>query len=312
MPDNQQLERVFQLLNRGSGVAWTAKSPKGHALVGNRSLTSEDLQRHAAQQEGWNFFVCLNSTQKNTTKPSKRDIANFSVIGLDIDPPSGLSLDPTTVGSALDTSLTSLLGYQNNHVVIFSGRGVWAWVFVQPQLLLTDTAQDEADAIIKGFTTAVGAQSIALHGLNLDASCADLSRIARCPGTTNHKTGVSAHFLRDYEPIDPLPISMVESLARPFIRTAAPAAPSLVSGESLFDIAPHMNVTTRQFVLTGANSNVESRHRRAFSSAKNLREIGVTRDLAEFCIWSGAERSTPNLNRSDPGFVQKVIAQVWS
>lgn len=312
MPDNQQLERVFQLLNRGSGVAWTAKATKGHALVGNRALTAESLQKHAAQQEGWDFFICLNSTQKNTTKPSKRDIANFSVIGLDIDPPSGMSLDPLSVGAAVDSSLTNLTGYRNNHVIVSSGRGVWAWVFVEPTLLLTDTAQDDADALIKGFTDAVGAQSLALHGLKLDSACADLSRIARCPGTVNSKTGQPARIIMDYEPVDPLPLTMVESLARPFVRNPAPPMPMPVSGESLFDIAPHMNVTTRQFVLTGANSNVESRHRRAFSSAKNLREIGVTRDLAEFCIWSGAERSTPNLNRSDPGFVQRVIAQVWS
>ena len=315
MIDNEALARTFSLLARPAPVHWMAKSPSRHAAVGGPAASAEALIKNANRQDGWDFFVCLNPSTCDKTKPAKSDITAISCIGLDVDPiaASGQPLDHALVGRHLSTIISEFFGQSNNHVLVNSGRGLWAWLFVETTPLDSDAQRDEADAAVKGFTDAVGEFSPALRQLgHIDSASAEISRVARCPGTVNHKNGQPASIILDFYPIEPVRWSRVCEIAQPF-RTARESAgtPTLVSGSSLLDIAPHMNMTSRQFAMCGIDHSVKSRHAVLFATAKNLWELGVTEDLAEYILWSGASRCIPNLNKSDPGIVHKVVVQVW-
>lgn len=314
MIDTDFVSRTFDLLSIGGPVNWTAKNPRGRAAVGGQSADSAALIRHANQQDGWDFYVSLNPSGRSCIKPSKDDITHLSCIGIDIDPhkeSKAVELEPAA--RALDTAISEFVGSPNSHIVISSGRGIWGWLFVEPKPLTTTEEREEADALIKGFTAAFcnSAPHLSRYG-HIDSACAELSRIARCPGTINHKSGSAAHICIDYYPVDRLPFLKFEELAAPLAPSrGAPQPPSPITGRSIHEIVPHCNVTSRQFILLGVDSSTESRHRRLFSAAKNLLELGIEPDIAEYMLWSGAERCIPNLNVSDPGVVRRMVRQVW-
>lgn len=310
--DPELLTRVYTLLDRGSGVHWMAKSPTGHAAVGSISTTPDHFVSRAARQAGWDFYVTLNPSARSCIKPNKQDISTLSCIGIDIDAPLTGPMDKQKAATALSTALGAMTGVANSHIIIDSGRGIWAWLFVDPQPLEDEASRESADQLIKGFTEALSVQHPDIHTFgHLDSSCAELSRLARCPGTINHRSGTMANICMDFYPIQTVEHSVLKALAHPYIEgVSLPQPPIPVTGSSLFDIAPHMNLTSRQFVLTGVTAP-ESRHRRLFSSAKNLFELKVPEDLAEYMLWSGASRCIPDLNRADPGCVRRIILQIW-
>lgn len=330
--DPDAISRVFSLLEGPSGVHWMAKSPRGYAVVGGPARDATSLIKNAARQDGWDFFVCLNpAVDGRSAKPAKSAISHLAVLGLDFDPtgvrpalPSddavsnnlgvpGREQVLSTAVPALGAILADLTGAPNSHIIVDSGRGLWAWLFVEPVELISDAHRHDVDGTIKGFTAAVAARLGDVGAsLRIDTASAELSRVARCPGTVNSKTGALARILIDYFPIERTRYSLLEKLAAPHLSAVKNLdKPSPVAGSSVADIAPHMNMTSRQFVLVGVDSSVESRHARLFSAAKNLYELGISQDIAEYVLWSGAERCRPNLNWTSPGQVRKVVAQVW-
>jgi hypothetical protein len=315
MVDTDLITRTFDLLSVDGGpIHWTAKNPRGRAAVGGHSRDTTALIRHANQQDGWDFYVSLNPSSRSCIKPSKDDITHLSCVGIDIDPhKDAKEIDIEPAARALDSALTSFTSTPNSHIILSSGRGIWAWVFIEPRPLLTTEDRESADSLIKGFTASfIQTHShLSNHG-NIDSSCAELSRIARCPGTINHKSGNQAHICIDYYPIKPLPYEEFSKLGSALAPAyGLPEPPSPITGRSIHEIVPHCNVTSRQFILLGVDSATESRHRRLFSAAKNLLELGIEPDIAEYMLWSGAERCLPNLNVSDPGVVRRMVRQVW-
>jgi hypothetical protein len=290
-----------------------AKSPSGHAACGGLAKTADDLILRARRQEGWNFYICMNPSSRLCTKPAKEDILALSCLGLDLDPPASGVMDKTAMATALTSAIAAMTDIPNCNLIVDSGRGLWAWILIEPLVFEEQQQRDKADAMIKGFVRSLATQHPILNQLgHLDTSCAELSRLARCPGTTNLKTGQTAEILIDYFPMRRVPHNQLFELAQPYIEgLTQPEPPSPVMGNSLADIAPHMNLTTRQFCLLGIDNSLESRHTRLFSAAKNLFELKVSPDLAEFMLWSGAGRCRPDLNRSDPGVVRRIVKQVW-
>ena len=313
MPDSAELVRTFELLNIGSGVPWTAKNPLGRAAVGGLVTDADQLTRRGNQQDGWDFFVCLNPSARECIKPSKADITHLACLGIDMDPHEGAMQSLEEPCRALDEALTDFTGTANSHAIIFSGRGIWAWQFIQPTPLTTETERQEADSLMKGFLAAFtdSYPDLAKYG-RIDSTSADLSRIARCPGMVNHKTGAMASITMDYQPMARLPFEAFERLSAGHAESfGLSQPPSPISGTSIQEITPHLNVTSRQFILLGIDKSCESRHRRLWSTAKDLHERNVAPDIAEFLLWSGAERCLPNLNKEDPGCVRRILRQVW-
>lgn len=314
MVDTDSVARTFSLLSIGEPINWTAKNPRGRAAVGGQSPDSAALVRNANQQDGWDFYVSLNPSSRSCIKPSKEDITHLSCVGIDLDPHKDVkTVDYMQAAQALDSAIARFTGSPNSHIILSSGRGIWAWVFIQPKPLASTEEREEADALIKGFTAAFSSYASHLSKFGLiDSACAELSRIARCPGTTNHKTGSEAFICVDFFPVERLSFSRFEELAAPLAPSRGlPQPPSPINGRSIHEIVPHCNVTSRQFILLGVDSSTESRHRRLFSAAKNLLELGIEPDIAEYMLWSGAERCIPNLNVSDPGVVRRMVRQIW-
>jgi hypothetical protein len=314
MVDTDSVSRTFELLSIGHPINWTAKNPRGRAAVGGQSPDSTSLIRHANQQDGWDFYVSLNPAARSCIKPSKEDITHLSCVGIDLDPHKDTgSLAYVDAARQLDNLMAQFTGSPNSHVILSSGRGLWAWVFIEPKPLTTTTEREEADLLIKGFTSAfiAAAPSLSKFGI-IDSACAELSRIARCPGTTNHKTNLEAFICVDFFPVERISYTRFEELSAPLAPSRGlPQPPSPITGRSIHEIVPHCNTTSRQFILLGVDSTIESRHRRLFSAAKNLLELGIEPDIAEYMLWSGAERCVPNLNIADPGVVRRMVRQVW-
>lgn len=307
------VSRTFDLLSHQHPVHWTAKNPLGRAAVGGFANSAENLVRCANQQDGWDFYVSLNPSSRSCIKPAKSDITHLSCVGIDLDPHKNSDFELEPAAKALDSAVFNFLESPNSHCIISSGRGIWAWVFIQPKHLANDVDREEADALIKGFTSSFIDASPHLSKFGtIDTSCAELSRIARCPGTINHKVNQNAHICIDYFPISPLSFDNFKALGESEAPSIGrPQPPSPITGRSIHEIVPHCNTTSRQFILLGVDSSMESRHRRLYSSAKNLFELQIEPDLAEFMLWSGAERCIPNLNISDPGIVRRIVRQVW-
>lgn len=310
------LERTYQLLEDPTHrrVHWTAKSPFVQSLVGGFAHGAQELARERQRQEGWDFFVSLNPCSDITgPKPSKAQTHSLRWLGIDVDPLRNQPIDAAVCATQLHMAIADLTNSVTSTVMVSSGRGLWAWLRIKDQPLTTPQEQELADNRIKGFTEAV-ATSPHWAGApgRIDTACADLSRIARCPGTLNFKTHQPAVIL--LAPHEPAPVSFerLVAVAAPFTAgLGRPAPPAPISATTAQDVIPHMNLTSRQFALIGVDSDVESRHRRLFSTAKNLHELQVAKDLATFVLWSGAERCVPNLNRSDPMAVQRVVHQLW-
>lgn len=304
------LRTVFELLSAGEHpVHWVAKSPSGHGLVGRQAATPEQLIRHRTDQAGWNFYVSLNPSLPTRYKPSKNYITHLCCLGLDIDPRPGEQLDIGATRDSLDAALMAVTGCPC-YTIYDSGRGMWAWIMLEPTPLAGQPERDEADQLIKGFTRCIAETcGLSKHGI-LDSSCAELSRIARCPGTYNQKTGKEAVFLTDY-PLARLPYHALVEIAAPYIIPAPAPQPELALGTSVMDIAPSLNATSRQFVLLGVAKVDESRHRRLWSTAKNLSELGITPTIAHLVLSAGAGLCRPSLFSDDPTCVDRIITQIW-
>lgn len=304
------LTTVFNLLSADEHpVHWVAKSPSGHGLVGRQATSPHQLYRHTTDQAGWNFYVCLNPSLPTPYKPSKNHITHLCCLGLDIDPRPGEELDIGATRAALDDALMAVLG-SPCYIIYDSGRGMWAWILVEPTPLPDQGARNEADQLIKGLTRCISETcGLSKYGI-IDSSCAELSRIARCPGTTNQKTGKQATFLSDY-PLARLHYPLLAETASPYIIPAPALSPELARGTAVMDIAPSLNVTSRQFVLLGVAKADESRHRRLWSTAKNLSELGVAPVTAHLVLSTGAAHCTPSLFSDDPLCVDRIITQIW-
>jgi hypothetical protein len=304
------LATVFALLSADEHpVHWVSKSPSSHGLVGRQAKTIPQFQQHAESQAGWNFYVSLNPSLPTPYKPSKNHITHLCCLGIDIDPLPGKDLDISGTCKHLDESLTAIIG-PAKHIIYDSGRGIWAWVLIEPTPLMNKGHRDEADSLIKGFTRCI-ADTCGLGAFGLvDTSCAELSRIARCPGTINQKTGKQAAFLTDY-PLMRLPYHLLAEIAAPYVLPVPEERPPLLVGASVMEVAPALNATSRQFVLLGVSKADESRHRRLWSTAKNMLELGISPATAHLVLSAGANLCRPSLFSDDPTCVDKVLSQLW-
>jgi hypothetical protein len=95
-----------------------------------------------------------------------------------------------------------------------------------------------------------------------------------------------------------------------YLNTLSPTDLGL-SDTSVLSIAPAMNITSRTFLLCGVDHATESRHRRLFSTAKNLRELGVSQQDAAPILALGASRCQPNLLLTNPEALPAILKSVW-
>lgn len=250
----------------------------------------------------WNIYLNANpSNPTGKTKLSRDDITNWRYIVVDLDPgedaltPPGpwISADYTTDGKPYLPDSYLLHAHR-----IFSGRGYQYWLRVNNSPVANSTTgylrADEHkcihtylaadwERIMQGYLRALkNCSERWAPGWIVDTTCSDLARVVRCPGSVNQKTGRRA----TVEHIAEKGIDIEALLCYNTPLAETPSCRRCYSDATLMETLPHMNITARKFILEGASS--PGRHTACFATAKNLQELGVSRDRAFEWLLIGA------------------------
>lgn len=277
------------------------KSPSTGQMSSCRPKTLARMQDVCQKMGGWDTFLVLNKS-KTDSKPSISDITEVRYVMLDFDPvePTGDNKFPLIKVFDLLRKLGA-----DNFPIISSGRGTQLWVAVRQDGLSIAESHYAVKAFARQFSDVVEGSNV-----RLDMTCADVSRIVRCPGTVNHKNGNRATInvtSLTPEPVSLLPWFQAEGFER---LSAGPVAP--LPEASWRFLAPRLHHRNLGFLLSGTNSAVESRHGRAYNCAKDLHGVGVDKDGATRLLYAAADKCVPNLNLSDPRCIERMVAQVWT
>ena len=197
------------------------------------AITLTQAERRAAAAEEWitrhnqnrySIYFAPNPLRSALArKATKADVAAAAWLWVDVDPPktlTGAELDAWRYDRRMEFE-GPLAGLPEPTLLIDSGRGFWIFWRLRSPAPVGD----------KGELTS----KIEAHGRAIERAfapwadhCSNIDRIARLPGTVNHKTGIVASVITisdvDYELADfPAPIA-VPVPAPPQTVTAAAAA----------------------------------------------------------------------------------------
>lgn len=294
----------------GYPINLMAKTPFGQA-IGTRAENFEALYRWVEAGVGKDsIYLVLNpSSPTHSAKPGLADITDFEWLLLDFDPyfDGPLPTNPTDLYYVVQPQLLEFFKYLPTHIAVDSGRGLQIWLKVDNNGLYY---MDVCNRMVKGVTKALKA-FLLTPCFKLDDACAELSHLARLPGTLNHKVHRAAKTILFYNS-KPLKctdlMGWIEPPPEPVNRPSLPAV-----GSKWYEQAVRngLSVFNRDFLRNGVDSSIESRHKRAFACAKALFEVGCDSDLAAYLLYGAAEASTPSLNLSDPGCIRRLVKEIW-
>lgn len=304
----QQFQQVFDML--GSPIHIFSKSERG--VIGGKIQSPAALQRWVrAASRPEDFYVCLNPSVTNRIKPRIEDITSFQWWLLDLDPIS--SADPNTYAALVVTTngLLSLFGFIPNYYWVDSGRGRQMWIPVTSCGTDIPTAQLLVKGCTEELTRSIGTDLGAL-GFRLDEACAEVSHLARLPGTVNTRTGRNTGIASsiggeitltsgDMEQF----ISRAPEPSLPFVRWGGDEPPGIWQIMAWWNGLTPFN---RAFIQQGVDTTVESRHRRATAAARQLRDLGCAPDTALGWLLDGADRCTPRL---DGMFINRLYKETF-
>lgn len=297
MDFDDQLYLTWDILDTGEGVRYFAK--RGRDIVGRLAPSFSHFVRAAHNLDDWNFYVTLNPTRTSGvgSKASSRDVLAWRFVLIDVDPVEQGADSFRALEKILDQG-ASLLGYptglHHRTAVINSGRGHQAWLAID-QEDITSTQRYEIERATNYFLRKLDTHS---HGCRIDTSCSDLSRVARCPGTINTKTGQRAFFQWHW----PWPQEEIATISAAEILGFAPLEiqiprREIEQGATITEILPALTMRAAAFLTEGIIS--PGRHAGAYATAASLREAGVERSLAEEMVRAGARLCTPPMNEAE-------------
>lgn len=304
MIDREQIEAAYALTN-WNGVA--RYFVKGAGWVGGGSTNSAaGLVRLMEKYDGNDCYILLNPAENfYGVKPPVSAITHLRWVLLDIDPKAP-NADVMAARYDVMAALEGLLGALPEEAVVRldTGRGQQVWVPLFEPVAVTE----ETDGLVKAFVQHIAKQVPGQTGCIVDTSCAELSRVARMPGTTNTKTGRLARFdfsFADFV-VPRLTINMmrsVEPIPAPLSSLPLPEHPNM--GQ----IIARLNRTATEFLLLGTrHSTTDSRHAAMFATAKQLREMGLSVDIARGMLLTGAALCVPPLEVAE---VIRVLGQTF-
>ena len=296
-----EAEQVWAYLHtEGSNLAVFLK---GRDWVGGARLDHPSKLLSLANRlaNDTNAFVCLNPSRGEGVKPCQGDIIEARWMLLDMDRNSYGS-DKRDIRQVLAVVQAALIKANNgfNPLIVptFTGRGIHLWV----RMGEGPPCIPKANQLFKVLTNHIQQTTlpdVAKAGYFIDLSCADVSRIARLPGTINRKNNERSYFLFSSLAVEPGKAGMSWAAIRslPGAGAESPPAPSPtpVQGGGMFHIAPKLNPTARHFLLFGTDTGEDSRHNDCVAAAKGLKDAGVPAEVAEGLLHDGAARCTPRL-----------------
>lgn len=282
---------------------WKASGSHGVSSARPTSLAKAiDL---CARMADWNAFLVLNPCT-GSGKPSIDDITSVRRMMLDFDPkPDAPNNDWTFPYDELTGLLAEYgVSFHYDVPVIQSGRGIQFWVPVRQG----DLSVRECHQAFKVIGKRVAEIFLDNPHWMFDTTCCDVSRIVRCPGTINHKTGRLASIAipphipgRSGGSIDLATIDLPD----------APQQFDPVPQATWMYIAPRIHHFNINFLLSGTSARRESRHGRLYNCAKDLLHAGLSKNVATSLLRHGAQLCTPNLLHDDPDAVHRVVEQLW-
>lgn len=303
MIDEKQVRMAFDALHYMVGdVPVVHYFVKGAGMVGGGTAASGDMLVSLMHRyEGKDCYILLNpAVGFYGTKAAAKDITHLSWILVDIDP----KLDDATPGEACfvaRNAIERVVGTSPACLPVYSGRGWQLWVPLAEPLPM----RPEYDSMVKGFVKHIADQIDSRYGCVVDTSCAEVSRVARMPGTRNTKTGRLAKMLPPEDTIEGLTLNMLRQFSMP------ETAPTLRLPEqpNLSQIITRLNNTATEFLLLGTtHTSSVSRHNAMYATARQLHEMGLGVDTARGMLLVGASICRPPLA---PEEAERVIRQVY-
>lgn len=293
-----QLAETWDIFQHDGRVRWFAKDSARRYGGWLDSATRLGAAIEVATQLGRDFYLQANVCRPGFAgvKCATRDITHWRMVVLDYDPASGDPGGLEVPAPVCNYPLAGDLDMGSMCVGVHTGRGWQYWLRLRPW----EVRQDHA-TIERG--TAAFIRRFREHpGWKVDTSCSDLARVVRCPGSVNTKTNERAAIVSSGHAPDIH--GTILSLAGPPPEPATPVAG--VESGNLLGVLPHLNASSRGFILRGLTA--PGRHARAFSTTKNLHEVGASREQAERWVQIGANYCNPPL---PPGDVGRIIKQVY-
>ena len=292
---------AYNALEGNTVFVW--KAPGGSGVASARPSKLARALELCEKMADWNCFITLNPHNADS-KPKIDDIRRVEWLMLDFDPkPANTGSDWTFPFEEIEALLARYdVSFLYDVPVIQSGRGIQMWVPVRQGSLLVR----EAHAAFKVIGKDVAHVFADNQYWQFDTTCCDVSRLVRCPGTINHKTGRLASIA-----MPPGPIRSAIDLTN--IALPEPAvAPKPLEKMNWMYLGPRLHPMNLMFLMNGTIKHRESRHGRLFNCAKELVGAGLDHISARKLLKAGAERCTPNLMTDDPHCVEKVVNQLWT
>jgi hypothetical protein len=298
---------VIEILR--SPVHVMSKSSAG--VIGTIAHSAAALMRWCnAASRAEDCYVCLNpSSSVGRVKPTIEEITEFKFWMLDLDPTTEPRNDAIYAVDILCNALQTAFGFIPFFWFVDSGRGRQFWIPVEPNTLYVDDAQ----RLIKGVTQYLTeiTPDLRTHGYRIDSACAEVSHMARLPGSINTKTGLTATILRGWG-AQMLTVADMQPFAAPAPTPTEPINPTIYESKAgLLLLFNSLTWRNRAFIMEGADAELVSRHSRFFACAKQMHELSCPPDMALGLLKEAAHKCRPSLLRTDPGFVERTWRSIW-
>ena len=324
----EHTELLWSLLPHPPGsVVWYFARKDGFN-VGDFAKDAKEL--HVATQtysdDGFNVYIQMNPTRRTGgTRSAAKDITHWSWLLLDIDPVEECP-NPALAMDQFVERMELHLGVMLHPTIVYSGRGIQAWVRLEDILFDDFDSAVPADGIYflggdpkspvsvsrrvarlaTGNALRVVAKEVGeVAGCRLDTSCSDLPRVMRMPGTINQKTGARAFVARvgDFNP----------GVSQAMVKYTPPEAfvvrefDPIEGGRKWQDVVSALTLRAANFIRYGTEE--PGRHVTVYATLKSLLDHGVLEDEARKAVRWGNNATIPPLRDDE---LEPIIKQVYN
>jgi len=278
---------------------WFASRPDGTARMGDYAMSPAELVKAvlAAEKQEMNFYVQLNpSVRRDGVRNRAEDVTHWNYHLLDLDP--GANAEPLLALEEVLRFYHHRLGVVLKPHIIFSGRGVQAWVPFYPPIPTSEPLRlgewegkySEVINRVQSYWLRLAEDRVGnVHGCRLDPAVADLPRVMRMPGTVNVKSGKEAAWIKEGTPSHTLAHLLVSYADTKAV--VPPALPEWMPGRTWQFYVPLTNWSAHRYLTVGGDQG--TRHDMAVKAAKNLYELGCEEEQAQAALAWGNRLSAP-------------------